>query len=380
MRTSPTPLADPATDDHPAVEAVALAHTPRSPIVDAGGVTFVYRGDADAVNLRCWIHGLPAAQAFERVGETDVWVLRVELPENSRIEYKLEVVRGDETEWILDPLNPLHAADPFGANSVAQGHGYVRPDWTLPDPGARGGTVDEIALPSAALGEDRHVGVYVPARFRRTRRYPLLVVHDGYDYLRYANLQVVLDNLIHRLEIPPMIVALTQSPDRLREYAGDDAHARFVAEEIPARMQASFPLQPSPASRGLMGASFGAVASLHAAWRHPGAYGRLVLQSGSFAFSDIGHHRRTATFDPVARFVNEFRRRPGRPAERIHLSCGIYESLIYENRSLVPLLRHHGIEVRYEEVRDGHNWENWRDRLQAALTWLFPGPLWMVYE
>jgi lipid-A-disaccharide synthase-like uncharacterized protein len=38
---------------------------------------------------------------------------------------------------------------------------------------------------------------------------------------------------------------------------------------------------------------FGAVASLHAAWRHPGSFGRLVLQSGSFAFSDIGHHRRT---------------------------------------------------------------------------------------
>ncbi len=42
---------------------------------------------------------------------------------------------------------------------------------------------------SAALGDDRHVGVYLPARFRRSRRYPLLVVHDGYDYLRYASLQ-----------------------------------------------------------------------------------------------------------------------------------------------------------------------------------------------
>jgi enterochelin esterase family protein len=205
-------------------------------------------------------------------------------------------------------------------------------------------------------------------------------VHDGYDYLRYANLQVVLDNLIHRLEIPPLIAALTQSPERLEEYAGHDGHARFVAQEIPELLRHSFPLHPSPATRGLMGASFGAVASLHAAWRHPGAFGRLVLQSGSFAFADIGHHRRTATFDPVARFVNEFRRRPGRVAERMYLSCGIYESLIYENRSLVPLLRHHGIEVRYEEVRDGHNWENWRDRLQSALTWLFPGPLWMIYE
>jgi len=368
------------TDAAALPEVAGLAHATRSPIIDPGGVTFVYRGTADAVHLRCWIHGLPASQPFECVGGQDLWVLRVELPENSRIEYKFEVVRDGRAEWILDPLNPLQAADPFGANSVAQGHGYQRPEWTLPDSAARPGTLDGIALASAALGDDRHVAVYVPARFRRSRRYPLLVVHDGLDYLRYANLQAVLDNLIHRLEIPPLIVALTQSPDRLAEYAGHDAHSRFVAVELPERLQHSFPLHASPAARGLMGASFGAVASLHAAWRHPGRFGRLALQSGSFAFSDIGHHRRTPTFDPVARFVNEFRRRPGRPAERIYLSCGIYESLIYENRSLVPLLRHHGIEVRYEEVRDGHNWENWRDRLQSALTWLFPGPLWMVYE
>ncbi len=36
--------------------------------------------------------------------------------------------------------------------------------------------------------------------------------------------------------------------------------------------------------------------------------------------------------------------------------------------------------VRYSESRDGHNWENWRDRLREGLSTLFPGPLWMVYE
>ena len=47
---------------------------------------------------------------------------------------------------------------------------------------------------------------------------------------------------------------------------------------------------------------------------------------------------------------------------------------------MVPLLHEHGVEVRYAEVRDGHNWENWRDRLRDGLSWTFPGPLWMVYE
>ena len=67
-------------------------------------------------------------------------------------------------------------------------------------------------------------------------------------------------------------------------------------------------------------------------------------------------------------------------SEKVFMSCGTYESLIYENRSLVPLLQATGMEVRYVEARDGHNWVNWRDRLREGLSWLYPGPLWMVYE
>ena len=78
--------------------------------------------------------------------------------------------------------------------------------------------------------------------------------------------------------------------------------------------------------------------------------------------------------------MNEFREKPGQPAGKIYMNCGIYESLIYENRSLVPRLQQQGIDVLFEEARDAHNWENWRDRLRSGLTWLFPGPVWMVYE
>ena len=82
----------------------------------------------------------------------------------------------------------------------------------------------------------------------------------------------------------------------------------------------------------------------------------------------------------MARFVNEFRESPGHPTDKVFVSCGIYESLIYENRSIVPMLQATKMDVRYVEARDGHNWDNWRDRLREALSWLLPGPLWMVYE
>ena len=350
------------------------------PLIDGRHVTFAFRGEADEVLLRHWIYGLPSTQAFERVQGTDLWLLEIELPERSRVEYKLELVRGGRHALIQDPLNPNLARDPYGANSVVHGEGYEVPDWAVHDPEARPGELREHRVTSDVLGEARHVTVYLPARFRETRRYPLLVVHDGQDYLRYSSLQTVLDNLIHRLEIPPLVVALPQAGERLREYAADELHGRFLVEELVPLLESTYPLVKDPSARGLAGASFGAVATLATAWRHQGFFGKLLLQSGSFAFTDIGEHDRGPLFDPVVQFVNAFRESPGRPAERTFVSCGIYESLIYYNRSLLPVLQSTGMDVRFVEARDGHNWENWRDQLREGLSWLFPGPLWVVYE
>ncbi len=350
------------------------------PIVEGTRVTFIYRGEADVVRLRHWVYGLATAGALHRVPGTDLWYDVLDLPEGSRMEYKFEVVRGREVEWVQDPLNPYLARDPFGANSVCHAAGYEVPEWTRPDADARAGTVADRMFHSRALDGGRRVTIYTPARFRTTRRYPLLVVHDGGDYLRYAGFKTVLDNLIHRLEIPGVVAALMHPPDRMEQYRGSEAHSRFVAEELVPELEATMPLMARPEGRLLMGASLGAVATLSTAVRYPDTFGRLLLQSGSFAFSDIGEHGRGPVFDPIADFVNDYRRAPTAVASKVFVSCGMYESLIYENRSLVPLLQKTGMEVRFEEARDGHNWENWRDRLRVGLSWLLPGPLWLVYD
>ena len=370
-------------DGPPSPEAIDafVAEQGPFPIRHGSRATFVYRSSAaKSVHWQHWIFGLPTSQAFHRVEETDLWHLTVELRKASRIEYKLLVDYGDNRVLVRDPLNPLRAHDPYGANSVCATAGYAREEWTQPSPETRAGRMETIALHSKALGEVKRLQVYKPARYRESRRYPLLVVHDGTDYQRYSVMKIVLDNLIHALEIPAMIVAFSDPRDRLREYAADPRHAEHIVEEVVPALEERFPLEERALSRCLMGASFGAVAALSTAWRYPAAFGQLLLQSGSFAFTDIGGHARGPAFDPVVVFMNAFRTRPGKPAERIFMSCGIYESLIYENRSLVPLLQDCGIAVRFREARDGHNWENWRDRLRESLSWLFPGPLWMVYE
>ncbi|NNF08009.1 MAG: enterochelin esterase, partial [Candidatus Eisenbacteria bacterium] len=307
------------------------------PIVERYSVTFVYRGEADEVHLRHWVFGLASTQAFTRVGRSDLWFLVLELPPESRVEYKFEVVQGDQHRLIEDPLNDQKAHDPFGSNSVVQGEGYEFPEWAMPNEETRPGSMKDFSFHSPAFGDERHVTLYTPARFRATRAYPLLVVHDGGDYVRFSQLKVVLDNLIHRLEIPSMVVALTHPKKRLNEYANEENHARFITEELVPRLSSQLPLIDDPSGRGIMGASFGAVASFSTAVRYPGFFGRVLLQSGSFAFTDIGTSQRGPAFDPVVEFVNNYRASPKRFTDRLFVSCGMYESLIYENRSLVPI-------------------------------------------
>jgi enterochelin esterase family protein len=350
------------------------------PLREGRYTTFVYRGEADGLFLGHWIYGLPSSQEFHRVPGTDLWYLVMELPPASRIEYKFQRLLAGNMEWILDPLNPKRASDPFGENSVLSTEGYEVPEWTQEDPNARPGTLKEMMFESRALGGARRVLLYLPARFRPTRRYDLLVVHDGPEYLQYSGMKTVLDNLIYRLEIPGLIVAFTHPEKRLVEYANYEPHARYLAEELVPFLEKEFPLLGEPRNRGLMGASFGAVASFSTAWRYPGFFGRLLLQSGSFAFTDIGTHQKGPMFDPVVDFMNAFRDHPKDVSERVFVSCGTYEGVIYENRSLIPFLQKAGMEARYVEARDGHNWENWRDRMREGLSWLFPGPLWLVYE
>ncbi|NNF26799.1 MAG: enterochelin esterase [Gemmatimonadetes bacterium] len=350
------------------------------PIVEGRFCTFVYRGEADAVSLRHWVYGLETSREFTRVGDTDLWYYVLELPPESRVEYKFEVRRGRRRRLVEDPLNPHKAADPFGANSVCHSAGYEVPEWTRPDPWVRQGRLEERRVASQALGGSRRVTVYLPARYGPNRKHPLLVVHDGADYLRFADLKIVLDNLIHRQEVPPLVVALTHPEDRNTEYVANEDHGRFIADELLPAMESEFNLVAGPDGRGLMGASLGGIATFSTAARHPQAFGRLLIQSTSFAFTDIGKPSGGPIFEPIVRFVNDYRSDPRRVTEKLFMTCGQYEPLIYENRSMFPLLQGAGMEVRYVEARDGHNWQNWRDRLREGLSWLFPGPMWFVYE
>ena len=316
----------------------------------------------------------PDGCRFERLGVTDLWLLRLPVEDGGRFEYKLGIGRNGHEDLILDPRNPNRAGDPFGENSEARTLGYERPEWSLPR-GAPAGRIEDIAIDSRAFGETRGVRVYLPAGHDPDAPCPLVVVHDGDDFVAYADLPVVLDNLIDAGEIPPVIVALVQTRDRLGEYSGSRTHARFLVADLLPALAARWRVADAPEERVLLGASLGAVASLSTAFRYPGVFGGLVLKSGSFILDEGKLARRPhPVFHRIARLMRVLRRAPDLPGTRAFVSTGELEGLASENRALASFLRERGVDVLFKSAWDGHHWHNWRDQLRDGLRWVLrPG-------
>lgn len=362
----------PAHIDAAALDARAAAGDP-FPIVESDAVVFAFHGPVTSVSLDHYGVGLPDDLHFEQVGDTHWWTLALHAPHEARLEYKLWVTDSYGRRLVEDPLNPTVAVHAFGSNSVLEADGYETPWWAVADAEVPAGKLLDYYIDSAALDRRVTASVYHPHDFDGlgATKYPLLVVHDGSDYLNFAAAATALDNLIHRGEIPPTVGVFVNPADRLVEYADDPRHAAMIVDELLPELAVDVPLSDDVRARCLMGASFGAIAALSIAHRRPGQFGRLVLQSGSFA--GAGRNcwpRPEPLWDPVKRFVGDFLTRTEPVAQKVFVSCGVFESLICENRAMVPFLKGNGAAVRFAQHLDGHNWECWRDSLGIGLPWV----------
>lgn len=352
-----------------------------APYVSGTTTTFVYVGDlelgsdrAEEVRVVHFMALFPAIPPLERFEDTSLWFVTVELPPGSRVEYQLEIVTHDRTQRIVDPLNRRTASDPFGANSVTYAPGSTDPAWTSPAVDARRGVVETFEFDSSVFGGVRTLSAYLPDGFPDAAPYPGIFLHDGSDLLEYAGITTVLDNLIGAGAVPPLVGLLMDPVDRNREYMALPEHAAFVVDEVLPHAIAEFHVSTRHADHILAGASLGAVASLSTAWRRPEVFDTLILLSGTFITATGGQWHRSEMLQPVVDFMTEFATAPGHPAQKAWMACGGYEALAADNRAFVPVLEGAGMAVHYEEPRDGHHWQSWRNSLGRALRTVVAAP------
>jgi len=225
----------------------------------------------------------------------------------------------------------------------------VPPPWLDDDP---------VGKPESTTIASRILKAELPALIwthpDATERSPLLVAHDGPEYVEHSSLLTYLGRL------PPLRAALIGPVDRNEIYSASARYSRALAEDV-------LPQLPAAPVRIGLGASLGALSLFHTHRRHPDSFDALFLQSGSFFRRAESYERNFPRYERIVRFVGGVHRnRPDR-AIPIVLACGTVEENLAANRALEASLRTRGYDARLHEFRDGHNWVAWRDSFHPQL-------------
>jgi enterochelin esterase-like enzyme len=296
------------------------------------------------------------------------WRLRLATPPVARLEYQLEVVHRDgRSERLCDPANPHRAPGAFGEKSVLLLPGYAPPRWLSGD--AVPGSQEELAVRGRGLGAKVRIVLWGPADADPAEPLPLLAAHDGPEYDRLAALTSFAAVGIRAGELPRHRVALLAPGDRDEWYSASARYAGALVRDILPAIRAAVAVRGAPAG---MGASLGALAMLHAQRRHPGTFGALFLQSGSFFTPRFdAHEAGFPRYRRIVRFVRATLRDSTDPDPvPVTLTCGSAEENVHNNRLMARALSAQGYPAALHEVPDTHNYTAWRDAFEPSLTGL----------
>ena len=249
------------------------------------------------------------------------------------------------------------------------------------------GTITEHTWHSNIFADTiRRYWVYVPAQYEETTPASVMVFQDGHAYVNKTGqfrVPVVLDNLIHRGELP-VIVAIFIDPGHKkqslpknagwkptpenRSYEYDtlsDQYARFLLEEILPEVSKSYNLSTDPNQRAIGGISSGGICAWTVAWQKPDAFRKVLSHVGSFTNIRGGHV-----------YPALIRKTPPKPI-RVFLQGGAKDldnqhgNWPLANQQMAAALKFANYDYRFEFGEGGHNGIHGGALLPDSLRWLW---------
>ena len=253
-----------------------------------------------------------------------------------------------------------------------------------------------FVIPSTAYPDTQHTyWVYVPAQYDAATPASLMVFNDGQAFKNpTGNIRAhnVLDNLIHRREIPVMVAVFInpgRRPDqpeptpqnwgdrdtnRPTEYNTlDDTYARVIVDELLPAIAKDYNIAMDPGRRGIGGASSGAIAAFTVAWQRPNEFRKVLSIVGSFVNLRGGHAYPDIVLredrKPIRVFLQD-----GRNDNRALSESGAYDQnrdWFYQNVRLAEALTKKGYDVNYTWGMNRHGQAMGGAILPEMMRWLW---------
>jgi gluconolactonase len=292
------------------------------------------------------------------------------------------------------------------ACAVPQAEDYMLGPDSQPQDGVPKGTVTKFTL---APGKDypgtpHNCAVYVPAQYDPGKPTPFMIFLDGSQALGDSmRVPVVLDNLIAKHDLPPMIaifvdpgiLPVVSDPSHAdiaqnrynRIYEYDSLTPRFsdfLVNELIPEVAKHYNLSKNPDDRALSGVSTGAVGAFMAAWNRPDQFHRVL--------SLIGTYVSMKGADALPALVRKTEPKP----IRIFMQDGTADHIVLaepygtsfagswpiNNQVMYEALEFAGYDAKLVMGTEGHNLKHGGAILPDALRWLwrdYPAPI-VVHE
>ncbi len=351
----------------------SLIENEQIPFVYEDSVAFLFRGEAKSVSWMGDFNGWGFDKNFQASGTqlpgSDIWLLKASFPKDARLDYKIVI---DNTDWILDPVNPHQQWSGVGGGSPNSA--LHMPLWrsdtiTQVMPAIfRGRVINDLLISSKKLGYQVGYSIYLPSNFKTkdSEVYPILYVFDGYEYMheRMGNMITVLDNLIYLKEIKPVIVVFIDHREpvnrannrRMQELSMNDRFVDFLADELVTKIEKQYPVTTDPTQRAVLGTSMGGLAAAYVAFAKPDLFGLAGIQSPAFL---------------IRPEIYAYCDRPEKPV-KIMLTTGLVHDAHEGTLKMKSVLDKNQCTYQYREVNQGHSWGNWRQLIDDILLYFFP--------
>ncbi|HMG37004.1 MAG TPA: alpha/beta hydrolase-fold protein [Blastocatellia bacterium] len=353
-------------------------------------VTFVWRGADDLRNVVVFgfTDSEPYKNQLTRLQKTDIWYKTYRISKQARLTYIFSLndslVPFDE----LDPkdlsdraasfkLDPLNHRGAMGGGSIVELPDVSPQPWNAIQADIPHGKLEAATVKSAILKNERRAWVYTPPGYQQSGTpYPLIVMFDGPMYTLLIPSARILDNLISRDRVAPMVALVLDNPtakSRDTEFACYEPYAEFIAKEAIPWVRRGYNVSTEPALTYVSGVSYGGLAAAYVGFKHPDVFGNVISQSGSFWYTPSGDS------EPEW-LTRQFVTSPKLPL-RFHLDVGLLERLptpgrapdmVSVNRHFRDVLLAKGYSVDYREYIGGHDAISWRGLFAEALIALGP--------
>ena len=219
-------------------------------------------------------------------------------------------------------------------------------------------------ISSDVLSYNLQYRVYLPEGYESQEELAVLYVVDGQSYIKQGGVPRVLNRLIASGKIEPVVVVFVDArdPDKLSDnrrnaqFFCNRNYLEFYRDELIPEIEKQYPVAQDREKRTVLGLSFGGLNSA--------CFGLF----GFDTFAGIG--MQSPAYHPVPKLLSAYEEMPLLPL-RIFLSTGKPNDNTQATRKLRDVLKSKGYPMEYIEVREGHNWSNWKPLIDDVLRFFY---------